>query len=238
MKVDSIHLAKINNTSYKGKNVVVGVFDTGIDFKHLDFCSDVDPTKTRILSIWDQFGTGTPPAGFNYGVEYSQTQINNEIDGTPANVVKAIDDNGHGTHVASTAAGDGSSYSITKYIGVAPEADLIIVDGGNDGFASTNVIDGMNYIKNKSVALGKPFAINLSLGGHWGAHDGTDPQKCDVGNNRKKYCACAEEICHRNVPGAVFLIYIPYTVINAMIMWFLIGNKFITPLVKISPENN
>ena len=177
MKVDSIHLAKINNTSYKGKNVVVGVYDTGIDFTHLDFCSDVDPTKTRILSIWDQFGTGTPPAGFNYGVEYSQTQINNEIDGTPANVVKAIDDNGHGTHVASTAAGDGSSYSITKYIGVAPEADLIIVDGGSDGFPSTNVIDGMNYIKNKSIALGKPFAINLSLGGHWGAHDGTDPQE-------------------------------------------------------------
>ena len=177
MKVDSIHLAKINNTSYKGKNVVVGVYDTGIDFTHLDFSSDVDPTKTRILSIWDQFGTGTPPAGFNYGVEYSQTQINNEIDGTPANVVKAVDDNGHGTHVASTAAGDGSSYASTKYIGVAPEADLIIVDGGNDGFPSTNVIDGMNYIKNKSIALGKPFAINLSLGGHWGAHDGTDPQE-------------------------------------------------------------
>ena len=32
----------------------------------------------------------------------------------------------------------------------------------------------MTYIESKALALGKPFVINLSLGGQDGAHDGTE----------------------------------------------------------------
>ena len=176
IKANLVHSGQVNGTQYKGTGIIVGVFDTGIDWQHLDFRSESDPTKTRILSIWDQgISTGTKPVGFSYGSEYTQVQINDELDGTPTNLVKQIDTDGHGTHVASSAGGNGSSYATTKYIGVAPLADLIIVNGNNNtgGFSSSRMIDAITYIRQKAEAAGKPFVINLSLGGHDGPHDGT-----------------------------------------------------------------
>lgn len=181
MKVDKVHLGQVNSTVYKGKNVIVGIIDSGIDWKHLDFRSDTDTTKSRILFLWDQTDgrAGIGPTGFNYGAEYDETEINNELDGSPAGFVQEQDFSGHGTHVASTAAGDGST-SAGKYKGVAPEADLIIVKAGDEGFLTTNIINGISYIRQKAVAAGKPFVINMSLGGHDGAHDGTASEEITV----------------------------------------------------------
>ena len=181
MKVDKLHAGLVNSTVYKGKNIIVGVIDSGIDWKHLDFRSDADPTKSRILFLWDQTDgrSGIGPAGYNYGAEYTQAQINDELDGTPANVVLEADVNGHGTHVAGTAAGDGSA-STGLYKGVAPEADLIIVKAGDYGFPTTNIINGITYIRQKAVAAAKPFVINMSLGGHDGSHDGIQPEEVTV----------------------------------------------------------
>ena len=169
MKVDKLHTGTVNNTQYKGKGVIVGVIDSGIDWKHQDFRLDSDTTKSRILFLLDQ----------TTGKEFSQLQINNEIDGTPANIVDEKDNIGHGTHVASTAAGDGSASS-GLYKGVAPEADLIIVKAGDGGFSSTNIINGITYIRQKADSLKKPFVINMSLGGHDGAHDGTTAEEKTV----------------------------------------------------------
>ena len=44
----------LNGTQYKGTGAIVLVYDTGIDWKHPDFCDPSDSTKTRILYIWDQ----------------------------------------------------------------------------------------------------------------------------------------------------------------------------------------
>ncbi|MDA0987321.1 MAG: S8 family peptidase [Bacteroidetes bacterium] len=182
IKANLVHSGQVNNTQYKGDGILIGVLDTGIDWKHLDFRSDTDTTKSRILFIWDQgILTGTKPAGFNYGSEYTQAQINDELDGTPTNVVQQKDSDGHGTHVASSAAGDGSSYATTKYIGVAPKSDLIIVNGDNgSGFTSNKIIDAITYIRTKAEAAGKPFVINLSLGGHDGSHDGTHAEELKI----------------------------------------------------------
>ncbi|MEW5798767.1 MAG: S8 family serine peptidase [Bacteroidota bacterium] len=169
MKVDKLHAGLVNSTAYKGSGVIVGIIDSGIDWKHQDFRLDSDTTKSRILFLND----------LTTGKEFTQTQINNELDGTPAGVVDEEDFSGHGTHVASTAAGDGSTSGGT-YKGVAPEADLIIVKGGDEGFSTTNIINGITYIRQKAVALGKPFVINMSLGGHDGAHDGTSAEEVAV----------------------------------------------------------
>ncbi len=181
MKVDKAHSGLATGAALKGKGIIVGVIDSGIDWKHQDFRLDSDTTKTRILFLWDQTDerSGVGPATFNYGAEYTSAQINNELDGTPAGVVLEDDPNGHGTHVAGIAAGDGSA-SGGVFMGVAPEADLIIVKGGNGGFTSNNIINGIAYIRTKAEALGKPFVINMSLGGHDGAHDGTDAQEVVV----------------------------------------------------------
>jgi hypothetical protein len=153
---------------------------------HPDFRNASNQAQSRILRIWDQ--TLTPiageasPSGFNYGVEYTQTHINNEIDGTPAGYVRENDINGHGTHVAGTAAGNGAALSSGKYKGVAPNADIVIVKGGNGSFSSTNEINGLTYFKNVATALGKPIVVNMSIGGQFGAHDGTNDDEVAVDN--------------------------------------------------------
>jgi len=179
--VPEIHADKLqdgsyNGTSYTGKNVIVGFVDTGIDWTHLDFRADSDATQSRILWMWDQTGSGGAPAGFTKGTEYSQAQISAELGASPPHVVKEKDTDGHGTHVAGIAAGDGSSNG-GKYKGVAPNADIIFV---KTTFNDADIIDGITYIRQKAEAAGKPFVINLSLGSQSGAHDGTDAMETDI----------------------------------------------------------
>ena len=179
-----LHAGKVNNTVYKGDGVIVAIIDSGIDWDHPDFRNVTDQTKSRILRLWDQ--TITPisgevsPTGFSYGVEYTQTQINNEIDGSPAGYVREKDTNGHGTHVAGTAAGNGAALTTFKYSGLAPNADIVVVKGGDGSFTSTNIINALTYLKNLATTLGKPIVVNMSLGGQSSAHDGTDAEEIAV----------------------------------------------------------
>lgn len=172
-----LHAGRLNNTIYKGKGAIVAVYDSGIDWDHPDFRNATDQTKSRILRMWDQTitaGTGeAPPIGFSYGVEYTQTQINDELDGSPANFVREKDINGHGTHVAGTAAGNGSALTSKKYTGMAPEADLIIIKGGNGSFPQSNTVDAITYLKGLANTLGRPIVLNMSIGGQDGPHDGS-----------------------------------------------------------------
>ncbi|MEJ7769868.1 MAG: S8 family serine peptidase, partial [Chitinophagaceae bacterium] len=181
-----LHQGNLNNTAYKGKNVLVAIYDSGIDWDHFDFRDPNDTSKSRIIRIWDQTLTAVtgeaPPSGFSYGVEYTQTQINDELDGTPANIVRERDFNGHGTHVAGTAAGNGSAKTTRKYMGLAPEADLIIIKGGESSFSTNRIIDGITYLQNLATSLGKPLVMNMSLGGQFGPHDGTRSYEIAVDN--------------------------------------------------------
>ncbi len=166
----------LNNVTFKGKGVIVLIFDTGIDWRQLDFRDPVDTTKSRILAIWDQTISGTPPSGLSYGAEYTQQQINAELGASPPNVVKEKDVNGHGTNVAGIVAGNGNSY-FKKYVGMAPEADIIVVKGGDGSFSEQGEIDALTYAGYKSATFGEPIVVNMSLGGQSGPHDGTRPSE-------------------------------------------------------------
>ena len=161
--------------AYKGDNVILGFVDTGIDWRHADFKTS---DTTRVLNIWDMSGIGTPPSGYSYGMEYTQAQI-------IANQCLEQDVEGHGTHVAGIAGGNGSASLNGKYTGIAPNANIIFVKGersDSSGFADADVIDGCNYIFTKAQALGKPAVINLSLGGQSGPHDGTSLYEQSLSN--------------------------------------------------------
>ncbi len=173
--VDSIQQGFAPLTSgLKGKDVVVGIIDGGIYFQHYDFKNPADST-TRIKYIWDQsVSTGNVPGPYNYGTEWTAAQINA---GTCTHV-PPTSDFGHGTCVAGIAVGNGLSVKGTphegKYVGVAPEADIIAVRVRNDANFLTSVVDAVDYIFKKADSLGKPCVINTSVGDYWGSHDGLD----------------------------------------------------------------
>lgn len=58
----------------KGKGVLIGFLDSGIDYQNKVF-RNLDGT-TRIAALWDQtIQSGTPPRDFFYGSEYRKEQI-------------------------------------------------------------------------------------------------------------------------------------------------------------------
>lgn len=75
-------IAAVQGTNYNlsGKGILCGLADSGIDWRHPDFCNP-DGT-TRIVAIWDQTlapdaARGmVPPAGYARGVEFTREQIN------------------------------------------------------------------------------------------------------------------------------------------------------------------
>lgn len=178
-RADLVHGGSYN---LRGQGVLVCIFDTGLDYTHNDFRNS--DGSTRVLYMWDQTVSGTPPSGFGYGVEWTKSDIDAELGASPPGVVSEQDMNGHGTHVAGIAAGNGqatgNSLPAGKYIGMAPEADLLIVKGGNHSFPTSNVIDGIAWAMAKAGPLGKPVVINLSIGGHSGAHDGTSGHEAAI----------------------------------------------------------
>lgn len=168
----------INNElpqNYEGKGVVIGIVDVGFQNNHPNFFTK-DGSKTRISRFWYQNQAGTPPAGFNYGNLYTDSNAIitlNDVDGS------------HGTHVAGIAAGSGFSTPNRQYRGVAPEAELVFVSIkysndtlkgsalGDYVIANPCIIDAYKYIFDYAESVGKPAVINLSWGMHTGPHDGT-----------------------------------------------------------------
>jgi subtilisin family serine protease len=182
---DSVHAGAVGGMPLKGRGVVVGVIDFGMDYRLDDFRDDTG--KSRIAFLWDQALRASPtektPDGFAYGVEYKAADIDAALaSASPEAVVRhqaaALS---HGTHVAGIAAGNGraasSSFPAGRFIGTAPEATLIFVQPTTDADAnsltdSVRVVEAISYIFEKAEALGMPCVVNLSLGQNGGSHDG------------------------------------------------------------------
>ena len=164
------HVKSAYEKGYTGTNVIAGIIDTGIDFHHPMFIKN---GKTRILSIWDQTLSGSPPNGFNYGTEFTQAQINQDLQsGTPFSVVNHHDTEGHGTHVAGSFVGkDVTTTPADTLDGGAVDANIVVV---KTSYQNSDILDAVNYIFSKADELGKPCVINISLGNQYGPHDGSD----------------------------------------------------------------
>jgi len=151
---------RVKNPNLNGEGVIIGIVDSGIDATHPSF-------EGRILSIWDQEIQGPGwkdefSGDGRWGVKsYGRVLTGDEF------IKLSIDKVGHGTHVAAIAAGRDE-----KYGGVAPNANLIIVKTSLD---QGHIADGIEYIFCEADRLGRPAVVNLSLGSHFNAHDGTDP---------------------------------------------------------------
>jgi subtilisin family serine protease len=171
--------------AYDGTGIVVGIIDSGTDFAHPDFKDALG--NSRIKFLWDQvpLAGSTVPQPYNYGIEWTDTQIN-------ANQCTHNDlpHFGHGTHVSGIATGNGLANG--THHGVASKADIVVValDFNKTG---PTIADAVQYIFSKATLLGKPCVINASVGDYYGSHDGTDLE------------AKLIETMVQNVPGRVMV---------------------------------
>jgi subtilisin family serine protease len=168
-----------------GHSVLIGIVDTGIDWRHADLRGA--DGRTRIAALLD---LATPPDRRHPelpdygGAVYLRDEIDEalaaEVMGmSPPVPIGERDANGHGTHVAGIAASGGRATGrglpAGRYVGVAPAADLVVVQASHGGetFTDTDVLTACTFILDRAAAERRPVVINLSLGGSGGAHDGT-----------------------------------------------------------------
>jgi len=190
-----VHADVAQNTyGLTGKGVVVGIVDTGLDVSHRDL-RDANG-KSRIAWLLDMSRT---PVGLHPELEEAQgcnvkttpcaVYSGADLDELIANSVagdEPRDTFGHGTHVASLAAGNGLASPVPKYVGLAPDATVVAVRATRDDsglIEDPDILKAVGFIFDVADnQLKLPAVVNLSLGGDFGAHDGTSELERELSN--------------------------------------------------------
>ncbi len=174
-----------------GQGILIGIVDTGIDYTNALFQDETG--NTRIVSIWDQTAVAAQNESdifdFQYGVEYTREQIDEALSANdPQTIVPQMDSNGHGTYLASIAAG--SADPVNDFIGAAPRSELVIVklkeakqnlkdffymSGEEPMYQENDIMAGIAYVESIAQREQKPLVILLGIGSNQGSHTGAGP---------------------------------------------------------------
>lgn len=173
------------NLEFDGEGVVIAIIDTGIDYTHAAFGGEGDIADYQaVVSDTTTILTGTFPtekviAGWDFAgpLYHAGCSEANEEAGicttTPISNPNPLDVHGHGTHVASTAAG--IAYE-GMGAGVAPKAELVALKVFGDVVGSTSLtLDALEWATANYMEHGWPHVINMSLGSNFGTNHPEDP---------------------------------------------------------------
>lgn len=187
-------LPVLNN---QGAGVIVGFVDTGINYTDSLF-RNVDGS-TRIIGIWDQTNnsdnsnnieneTAKPFSAFPalYGTQYTAEEINLALNSdNPASIVPTRDENGHGTFLASIAAGNRDERA--GFSGAAPRAsiamvklkpakqylrDFYLIQDGAEAYQENDIMMGVSYLYFLARKYSMPLVVCIPLGTNMGSHMG------------------------------------------------------------------
>ncbi len=173
---------------YEGDGITIAVIDSGIDYYHeaLGGAGNAGDYTSDDHTIIE---TGTfPTAKVIGGTDFAGTDYNasDPLNDIPSPDPDPVDEMGHGTHVASIAAGVGTSGGFGP--GVAPNASLLAVKifGACSTCTTTLTLDGIEYAMDPNgdgVMDDHVDVINMSLGSNFGAYDPAfDPELLAVDN--------------------------------------------------------
>lgn len=171
-----------------GEGVMIGFIDTGIDYTNPVF-RNLDGS-TRIETIWDQtIQTGESPEGYLFGSVYDRETINRALESDrPLEIVPSEDLDGHGTFLASIAAGGGVPEQ--QFLGAAPESTLAVVKlkpakeylrrhyfirEGAACYQENDIMLAVKYLDELADARNMPLVVCIALGTNMGGHDATAP---------------------------------------------------------------
>jgi Subtilase family len=171
-----------NASGFDGRNVLVGIADTGIDLSHPDFLDASGGTRVawlldlsspplgRYPDLEKAFGSTDATGAVAFGAVWAKSDIDAKLHAGSASGLPQ-DEIGHGTLVASCAAGGDS-----RYRGIAPKAGLLIariVSGSSGGIGSDELVRGAAFLFDRADFMQLPVAVNLSIGTDFGPHDGS-----------------------------------------------------------------
>lgn len=184
--------------SNKGSGVIIGFVDTGIDYQNPLFRNS--DGSTRILGIWDQtLGNESRSSGNNqaspnafrplYGTQYTYEDINYALrSDAPLSIIPSTDENGHGTFLASVAAGN--TDETADFTGAAPESsiavvklkpakqylrDFYLIREDADAYQENDIMMGITYLFSLARQYSMPLVICLGVGTNQGSHVGKSP---------------------------------------------------------------
>lgn len=167
----------------RGSGVILGFLDSGIALENPVFRTS--DGRTRVIGLWDQTDqSGTPPEDFLYGSAYSAEEIDRFLEEGRTDLPGA-DPNGHGTKVASIAAG--SQLESENFIGAAPEASIAFVKlkqakpflrqlqeipQDSIAYQETDMMLAIRYLDMVASRANRPLVICIALGSNAGGHTG------------------------------------------------------------------
>jgi len=168
----------LGDTGYTGESITVAVIDTGIDYTHAMFGTLGDP-EAYALNDPDIIEAGSFPTpkvigGYDFaGTNYNASGTGSKL--IPVPDPDPLDENGHGTHVASTAAGLDAGFGS----GVAPGASLYALKVFGASGSTNLVVDAIEWAMDPNgdgYINDHVDVINMSLGSSFGPADKTDPE--------------------------------------------------------------
>jgi hypothetical protein len=142
-----MRVPEVRALGWTGENIGIAVLDTGVDYNHPELSPGGTDASAKTVKLWDA--------------------VNNDAD--------PLDDQGHGTAVASVAAG--------KTLGVARAGRVVavkVLDAQGRG-KGNQILTGIDKVL-ASIQAGNPYNIkvlNMSLGGYDDTEWPPGPGACD-----------------------------------------------------------
>ena len=212
----------------QGDGILMGFLDTGINYQLPAFLDEAG--ESRIAALWDQT-LGNPeradarsgnlpdsPEPENliprenaalgvlppYGTVYTREEINRALaQENPLEVVPSADENGHGSFVASVAAG--SIVENGRFSGGAPRADIAVVKlkeakqylkdfyfirEDTPVFQEDDIMAGAAWLDALATQRNQPLVICIALGTASGSHSGNSALAAYLDNLAVRFRRC------------------------------------------------